>query len=193
MSDPPDLAHTPDDLVDDALRLLGRGVADRRSAFHTPVLATVGLDGRPRARSVVLRGADIAARALRVHTDVRSEKVAEVRQDPRVSLVFYDAGARLQVRIEALASVHAGDEVAAAAWARSSAMARACYAGDPGPGAPLEAPPSDRPQGEGDYSLFGVLLCRFDVMDVLSLRATGHRRVLARFEGQGRILQWLAP
>lgn len=193
MNDPLVEPNTPDDIVDAALRLLSRGVADRRAAFHTPILATVGLDGRPRARTVVLRGFDVAARALRVHTDVRSDKVAEVREDPRVSFAFYDVGARLQVRVEARASVHIGDETAAAAWARSSPMARACYAGDEVPGALLLAPPAERPAGEGDFALFCVLLCRFESLDILSLRATGHRRVLARWEGQGRILQWLAP
>ena len=36
----------------DAKGRLSRGVADRRSPFRSPTLATVGLDGRPRARCV---------------------------------------------------------------------------------------------------------------------------------------------
>jgi pyridoxamine 5'-phosphate oxidase len=39
-----------------ALALLVRGVPDRRSPFHHPVVATIGTDGRPRLRTVVLRG-----------------------------------------------------------------------------------------------------------------------------------------
>ena len=55
--------RTPTNLAAHALRLLARGAADRRAAFHTPTLSTVGLDGRPRARTVVMRGLDVAGAA----------------------------------------------------------------------------------------------------------------------------------
>ena len=43
-----------------AWRLLTRGVNDRRSGFHTPAIVTVGLDGAPAMRTVVLRHVDEA-------------------------------------------------------------------------------------------------------------------------------------
>ncbi|NBR79124.1 MAG: pyridoxamine 5'-phosphate oxidase, partial [Alphaproteobacteria bacterium] len=59
--------------------MLERGAADRRSAFHTPTVATIGLDGRPRLRTIVLRACDTANRSLRFHTDARSDKINELR------------------------------------------------------------------------------------------------------------------
>ena len=56
---------------------VGRGVQDRRSAFHTPVLATQSPDG-PQARVLVLRAADAQARILTFHTDTRSAKLSEL-------------------------------------------------------------------------------------------------------------------
>jgi hypothetical protein len=67
--------------------LLERGAADRRSAFHTLAVATTGLDGRPRVRTVVSRRVDPPARAVRFHADSRSAKVAELRADPRLALL----------------------------------------------------------------------------------------------------------
>jgi len=55
---------TLDEIRADAFRLIARGVADRRSPFRTPTLATVGVDGRPRLRTVVLRAFDAAARRI---------------------------------------------------------------------------------------------------------------------------------
>ncbi len=65
----------------EAWRRLEEGAA-HQSGFHTPALATIGRDGAPRLRTVVLRGVDRAARSLRVHCDARSAKAAEIAADP---------------------------------------------------------------------------------------------------------------
>ena len=56
------------------MRLL-RGVRDRRAPTRHPTLATVTPDGRPKARTVVLRAADKQAGILELHTDLHSAKV----------------------------------------------------------------------------------------------------------------------
>jgi pyridoxamine 5'-phosphate oxidase len=182
-----------DELAAHALRLMARGAADRRAAFHTPTLSTVGLDGRPRARTVVMRGLDVAERLIRLHSDVRSAKVSEVRRDPRVALVFYDVAAKLQVRAEGTAAVHAGDDVAREAWGRSQPMARAIYAGPVAPGTPIAAPAQAEPPADGGEAHFAVIRCIFDRLDLLSLQAAGHRRLLLRWTGEERSAQWLTP
>ena len=182
-----------DDLAAHALRLLARGAADRRAAFHTPTLSTIGLDGRPRARTVVMRGLDVAERLIRLHSDVRSDKVAELRRDPRVALVFYDAAAKLQVRAEGIAVVHSGDDVAREAWGRSQPMARAIYAGAVAPGTPAAGPQPADAHADGGEANFAVIRCVFDRLDLLSLQAAGHRRLLLRWDGGNRTAQWLKP
>ncbi len=66
---------------------------------HTPLtvlqLATSGLDGAPKVRSVILRGADAERGAVSFFTDVRSAKIEEMRHQPRVSLVGYERGRRI--------------------------------------------------------------------------------------------------
>jgi pyridoxamine 5'-phosphate oxidase len=62
------------------------------------VLATVGVDGAPSARAVLLRGAD--QRGLRFHTNRRSDKAAALSAEPRAALVFLWMALERQVRVE---------------------------------------------------------------------------------------------
>lgn len=184
----------------DCFHLLARAVADRRAPMHTPTVATIGCDGRPRARVVVLRAFDAAVRTLRFHTDVRSEKYRELQADPRIALTFYDAGAKLQLRIEGEAVLHHGDDIADKAWQESQAMSRHCYATMPAPGSVIgEGGAFELPMGrdltdEGKPH-FVAVVTRFHSLEWLWLGSDGHRR--ARFmwrtsetEPQS---EWLVP
>jgi len=169
-----------------------RGVADRRSPFHTPTLATIGGGGAPRLRTLVLRGFDATTRTLRLHTDRRAGKFGEIAADPRVSLHGYDPGQRVQLRLEGHATLHTDDAVAEAGWAASRDFSRMCYAIDPGPGMPVEAPlpaPLDPAAGRPH---FAVIRLEFHCMEWLWLAAEGHRR--ARFTwGEAPSAAWLVP
>ena len=58
---------------------LQRAPLDKHHDWRTPVLATVDGQGRPQARTVVLRHADRATQTLVFFTDARSPKCAELR------------------------------------------------------------------------------------------------------------------
>ncbi|MGG5823384.1 pyridoxamine 5'-phosphate oxidase family protein [Falsiroseomonas sp. HW251] len=183
---------TPRDCLDEAFRRLSRGVADRRHAFHTPTFATIGPDGAPEARTLVLRGFDAAARTIRLHSDARSGKVVALLRDPRCALHLYDAGAKLQIRLSGAAEV-LGDERAEAAWQASRDFSRMCYAIEPGPGTPVAEPPPAPRDAEAGRPHFRVIAMVFDVMDWLELAHDGHRR--ARFDWRAGALRsdWLVP
>jgi pyridoxamine 5'-phosphate oxidase len=193
MTRPPPPA-TPEEALETAFRLLARGVADRRSPLHTPTLGTVAADGGPSLRTVVLRGFDPAARRIRLHTDRRSAKVAEIAARPRVTLHGYDAGAQVQLRLAGHATLHLDDAEAEGAWAGSRAMARMIYATPHAPGAMLDAPPPAPQDAEGGRGNFAVLTITLDGLDWLLLAHEGHRR--ARFAwGPAGVLSaaWVAP
>lgn len=173
---------------DDVWQALGRGVADRRHGFRTPVVSTIGLDGLPRARTVVLRGCARPERALWFHTDLRSPKIEEIRAQPGVSITLYDRKARLQVRARGVAQIRHDDARAQQSWQATTDSARRCYAVQPGPGVALEAPASGMtPELEAQRispevaaearSRFAVVWCVLQEMDVLALHHAGHRRM----------------
>jgi hypothetical protein len=178
----------------EAFRRLARGVADRRSAFHTPTLATIGTDGAPQALTVVLRGFEAASRTLRMHTDGRSAKATELARDARCALHLYDAGAKLQLRLSGHATLHAEDAVAEQGWANSRDFSRMCYAIEPAPGTPIVTPPPAPRDAAAGRGAFRVILLRFDRLEWLELAADGHRR--ARFTWAGDAapaMTWLVP
>jgi pyridoxamine 5'-phosphate oxidase len=198
--EPHERALFADDLaltLEEAWSRLTHGVRDRRSPFHTPAVATIGLDGRPRMRTVVLRGADAGQGTLRFHTDLRGAKVAEVRCDPRVALHAYDPRAKFQVRLEGRASIHFNDLVADKAWEASRLMSRACYATEPQPGTPLdEVGGFDIPSEENEINTgrvnFCVVLLHVATIETLYLDHAGHRRALFAL-GHPIDANWLTP
>ena len=180
-------------------------VRDRDHPYHLPTLATVGVDGGPATRTVVLRQADPAAATILCHTDARSPKVAEIAARPAVAWHFYDPRSRIQLRVRALATVHRaadGDPLAAARWEASTLSARRCYLAPRVPGERSDGPSENLPAGLLDRSPvagedvagrvnFAVVATRAVEIDWLWLRASGHRRARFRLD-EGRA-EWLEP
>jgi pyridoxamine 5'-phosphate oxidase len=190
----PSWAEDLDGTLAEAFRLLSRGVADRRSPFHTPCLGTIGADGVPMLRTVVLRGVEVMERRLRIHTDLRSAKVGEIRACGAVAVHGYDPAAQVQLRLSGIATLHADDGVADAAWAASRPFSRRCYAIADAPGTACAAPPSapgDEASGRGN---FAALIVAFDRLEWLWLCAEGHRRARFSWQADGALsATWLVP
>ncbi|MGL4242793.1 MAG: pyridoxamine 5'-phosphate oxidase family protein [Beijerinckiaceae bacterium] len=188
-----------DGTLAEAWRLLGRGVADRRSPFHHPAVATIGLDGRPQVRTVILRGCDVAGRTLRFHTDRRSAKVAEIATQSRVAMHFYDPGHKIQLRVSGEAAAHRDDIIADAAWAGSRLFSRQCYGIAPGPGVAIEAGPAfalpdvtEDATADGRGNFVAVTLA-IDELEWLYLAAAGHRRARFTWDTGAFSATWLVP
>jgi len=65
---------------------------------HAMSLATVGRDGAPSLRMVLLKGAD--ARGFVFYTNLESQKGVELGADPRAALCFHWKSLNRQVRVE---------------------------------------------------------------------------------------------
>lgn len=184
----------------EAWRLLERGVADRRHGFHHPVLATVGLDGAPEARIVVLRSVMAETNGLTFHTDIRSTKIAEIQANPLVTMHFYDEKRKIQIRIRGHASLNTGDAVARARWDGSRALSRVCYSVEPGPGTAIPESGGFRlvqPPALGDqpgFDRFVVVSVAVERLEWLYLAFDGHRRARFTYDAHGASRgEWLAP
>ncbi len=185
------------ELLANARQQLARGVADRRSACHTPTLGSIGAEGAPELRTVVLRGFDPATFTLRLHTDQRSPKAAQFAANPAAALHVYDPGQRLQLRLSGQVARHAGDATAQTAWAQSHPQSRVCYATPHAPGTNLAAPapaPAPAPEAEaGGFANFLVLLFTCHRLDYLHLAITGHLRASFTREAETWHGTWRAP
>ncbi len=150
---------------------------------------------------VVLRRADAARRVLEIHTDVRSPKWRELSANPCATILGFCAQARLQLRLQGLAELHApGGVRAERAWEALPAWTRQTYAGGP-PGderafdAASEAvPPSTAHEG-GGKAHFGVVTFRAETLDWFQLRRQDNRRACFAYGADGGLAdgRWVNP
>lgn len=88
--------------TDDPLDVLDRWREEAGAAGvvlpESMTLATVGLDGLPAARVVLLKGRE--GKQLFFFTNYESRKSRELERNPHVSLVFHYATAQRQVRVD---------------------------------------------------------------------------------------------
>lgn len=177
-----------------AWRLLTRGVNDRRSGFHTPAIVTVGLDGAPAMRTVVLRHVDEAQRVIRFHTDARAPKLAELAREPRIGALFYDFKNKLQLRLNGRAIVHApGTSLARECWEQSQEKSRLCYAQIAAPRSDLAEPIEGDIRGLGGEEHFSVVVIEVQKLEWLYLHHEGHRRAIFEWRDGAWSKQWIAP
>lgn len=203
MPDPFPIADSFDAILDDIWTRWGRGSADRRSAFHTPVVGTIDANGNPTQRVMVLRKTDRATSTLRFHTDQRSGKAVQV-DGHRVSVIGYDAGAKIQVRASGAAALMTQGDTVDTAWAATSASGRRSYLTTLPPGSISPLPTSGLPTaietrmplneetlpGRANFSLVLVTL---DRLEWLHLAHDGHRRVAFDRTGDAWQGSWLVP
>jgi pyridoxamine 5'-phosphate oxidase len=89
-------------MADDPHALFDAWFAEARNSepndADAMALATVGVDGRPSARIVLLKGHD--ARGFVFYTNSESRKGGELAANPEAALVFHWKSLRRQVRVE---------------------------------------------------------------------------------------------
>jgi hypothetical protein len=164
---------------------MARGAAEASHPFRFVALATCGSAG-PEARMVGLRRADREAATVEVHSDLRTAKIAALRDDPRGALLFWDAATQEQLRLSVVFEILEGP---ADRWARVPPGARTNYGTDPAPGFAVASPRDVTRTPE--RARFAALPGRVLRMDAVSLAHDPHRRAV--FEGPGRPGRWVAP
>ncbi len=189
MPNTPTHPPTPDiDLRKRVWQELQRAALDRHHEWRTPVLASLGLDGAPQARTVVLRHADAGLWELTFYTDRRSTKVAELQKNAHASLVFWSKRLGWQIRLQTLVTVHTDGTKVAAAWDR---VRQSPSAGDylslAAPGSPLQLQAGNPEQSEQHH--LTVFCAKVVSVDWLELAKVGHRRALMT----ATTLNWRVP
>ena len=179
---------------------LESGVGTQRSPFTMVQAATLGLDGAPKVRTIVLRQVSRADRLLAFHTDARSEKVAELRREPRIAVVANDLDALVQIRAEGVASICDDEAQRRAIWQSSRPHTLLLYRAPLRPGTPIESPeeahvtpsPGDAPTDDG-YRNFCLVHVTVTRIDWLELARSGHRRAIFDVTDDGYEGRWIAP
>jgi hypothetical protein len=177
---------------------LEKGVTERGHQFHLLVLGTIDKDKRPQNRNVVLRKVDMANSLIRFHTDIRSNKIIDIKNNSSISLLGYDKVNKLQVRLTANAIVEESKEVLSDVWSKMYPMSRECYRVKDAPGKVVASRDEVLFEDEGNDKLNGfenfvIINCHISSIETLFLHSSGHVRAKYIYENGAFHGEWLVP
>ena len=181
--------------------LLENGANERDHDFHIMTFCTIGKVG-VEARSVVLRNFDKEKNIIRFHTDYRSPKLNDIKNNPNTVCLVYSYKLKTQLRIKTLSSIHYEDSIWSTAWDSTGLSSRKCYLTKYDPscnidqkddGLPLELKgktPSLKQSEDGKRN-FCVVDNKILEIDYLYLKSSGHERM--RLDFSSYKFSWMAP
>ena len=202
--DKPDFYDDLEKTYEEIWKLLIIGKAKAKSEFHQGYLATYNNEF-PSIRTVVLRHADKEKNSISFHTDFRSKKITELNNNNNVSMMFYDHGKKIQIKVSGKAEINHKNEKSENAWKNTRPFSKKCYIVDLPPGSNSNAPVSgykkeheeslpDTDILDRGYDNFSLIEIKIESIEWLYLHRHGHRRALFKIENKNKINQnWLTP
>ena len=181
--------------------MLDDAVKNRGSQFRIPTFIC-GTADKIDGRIVVLRKSDQSNNLVQFHSDIRSDKIEILKQNPNAAMLFYDKEEKIQVRLKVKCVINHKNDITKASWDRTQHISRKCYLVDKGPGTVSDIPTSGlkpeldnfdytKEQSEEGYKNFTVIQCKIKSIEWLYLAAKGHRR--AKFNLENNKDTWLVP
>ena len=193
----PEHYKTLEETLEASMKILKDAIENRRNLFHTPVLSTFS-DSKINSRVIVLRGFDPEKRTLRIHTDSRSRKIKDVSENSDATLLGYDPGLKIQLKLHGSIDTHYQDNIADLAWRDSQEMSKVCYSISESPGKEIDDPGKYDVDSENinlneGYKNFAVINFHFNSLEFLYLMSSGHRRSIHVWETEELRSNWMVP
>ena len=190
----PDLYSEISETLESAKLILSEAVPNAQTLFHTPVVSTVH-ENKIVSRVMVLREFNFDKKILRFHTDNRAAKIENLIENSSATVIGYDPDLKIQIKMQGHANVHIDDEVTQMAWNESTARSKKCYSVKGGSSKEI-ADPKDYDitnfEVEEGYKNFAVIIFRFNSLEFLYLKSSGHRRALHSWDDEYSS-SWLVP
>jgi len=182
--------------------MLDNAIKDRSSPFRIPVFICGDQDDFD-GRIVVLRKSDQSNNLLQYHSDIRSDKVAKLKNNKNAAMLFYDKEEKIQIRLKVECIVNHDNDITKQSWLKTGHMSRKCYLVDNGPGTESSSPTSGlKPvldnfeftmeQSEVGYKNFTVIQSKIKSMEWLYLAAKRHRSAKFEYDDNNK-KYWLVP
>ncbi len=153
---------------------------------------------------MVLRHADKQTRQLRFHTDIRSAKTIELTLNNAISVIGYDTGQKIQLRVRGRGHIETNTPAADLAWDRTGLASRKCYLAAPAPGTEAidatsglqedwAARDPTTAESEAGRANFAILLVDVVEIEWVYLASQGHRRAKFTWQDDAWAKTWLIP
>jgi len=188
-----DFTQSAENLINDLFQDLERATVDRKHPYRFCYLATTQVDYVSTQRTVVLRRI-LPSKELLIFSDYRTPKVQEIKQQEQVSLLFYHPTQQIQIRLQAVVTIHHQDALCLREWSKLNERNKKDYQ-------TILPPGSDLPKEELDQthdpnlgsSFFSILSLKPLNMDILQLRPAGHQRMVCHYENREWIGRQVMP
>ena len=190
----PNLYKNIDETLESAKLILSEAVSNTQTLFHTPVVSTIH-ENKIVSRVMVLREFNFDNKILRFHTDNRAAKIDNITKNSSSTVIGYDPDLKIQIKMQGHTEVHIDDEVAKMAWNESTPRSKKCYSVKGGSTKEIEDPQDYDIQDfivEDGYKNFAVLIFKFQSLEFLYLKSSGHRRAIHKWD-DNQTSTWLVP
>jgi len=190
----PNLYKNIDETLESAKLILSEAVPNTQTLFHTPVVSTIH-ENKIVSRVMVLREFNFDKKILRFHTDNRAAKIDNITKNSSSTVIGYDPDLKIQIKMQGHTEVHIDDEVAKMAWNESTPRSKKCYSVKGGSTKEIEDPQDYDIQDfivEDGYKNFAVLIFKFQSLEFLYLKSSGHRRAIHKWD-DNQTSTWLVP
>ncbi|NNK74540.1 MAG: pyridoxamine 5'-phosphate oxidase family protein [Maribacter sp.] len=180
----------PDKIFEKIKTELKKGALKKGHYFKYFTLATLGVDKFARLRLVALRNVSDDLK-MTFFTDKRSRKVLHIKEDNRVSMLFYHHKKLIQLRIEGVARINTDQFQIQKTWDQVDTEARKDFITKEAPGSILEDPNALEFLEEGDY--FSIVEIDPFRIEYLKLKKDGHTKIKYSRIDNGWSSEYLVP
>jgi len=164
---------SPDEIINNINQAFRNAAADTSHNLRFFSVATYDNgNNTPQSRMVVLRKF-LPDWTLRFYTDYRSSKVADIKNHPSVSLLFWNPEERYQIRVQASATVHYQNEISESEWQHVDDAAKKAYTTILAPGSGISQPNEVRRQKDNTHHFCVIDALPFQIK-VLQLNREDH-------------------
>ena len=168
-----------------------QGVKNKKSVFHLPTIATCG-DKTFNLRTVVLRKVIREDHTIVFHTDIRSQKIAELKSNNKLFLHIYDKKNKIQIQAEGKAKIFYETKFNDIVWKSLSDNTKSVYLIKQTPGKKIanEKGLKYLINDEG-YKNFAIIKVKINKIIFLHLNHNGNKRALFKYERKKNKYFWL--
>ena len=190
----PDSYDHIDQTLSAAHQILSDAVDNAKTLFHSPTVSSFE-DSKIVSRVMVLREFNVTERFMRFHTDNRAPKIKQYKKNDTATVLGYDPILKVQIKLQGTIEPHYHNSITRSAWNGSTTRSKKCYSVRGGSSFVIDNPDEyDLKDGniEDGYMNFAVLIFKFDSLEFLHLKSSGHRRAFHSWDGKYKS-QWLVP
>ncbi len=177
-------------LIEKVKNELKRASMERNHPMHLVILGT-SFNNKPEMRHVVWRKFNLNENRGEVYTDIRSNKIKQIRQQPIAQLLFYHLEEKCQIKVNVEIIIHHNNELALNSY-ENLERGQEAYNTMGAPGTEKEKLKETTSfRNVFDASNFTVLEMDFLEMEVLQLNQPNHLRF--SYNCKKNIFKWLVP